>query len=75
MSASPFWVGVKPAGRPENNTVFRAEEDTVTPQNYPAYDYVTGPFKTKAEAVAFASKHVNVDGTFIDPFCNDGGGR
>jgi hypothetical protein len=67
-----WWVGVK--NRPPQ-TVFAAEEQDVTPERYPQFAYVSGPFENQSEALKFAASHVNLDGSFTDPFCNNGQGR
>jgi hypothetical protein len=67
-----YWVGVK--NRPPQ-TVFKAEEKDVTFENYPQYAYCLGPYKLKSQAEADALTHINKDGTFTDPFCNNGQGR
>lgn len=68
----PFWVGVK--NRPPQ-TVFQAVDAHVTAESYPQFAYVIGPFKDQKAAKAVANTHINKDGTFTDPFCNNGGGR
>lgn len=67
-----YWVGVK--SRPPQ-TVFRARASKITQENYPEYAYVRGPFASQELAQKDAKTHVNVDGTFTDPFCNNGQGR
>lgn len=67
-----YWVGVK--NRPPQ-TVFLEDASKINEKNYPQYAYVLGPYKSKKNADADAATHINRDGTFTDPFCNNGGGR
>jgi hypothetical protein len=74
MKAKPvYWVGVK--SRPPQTVFQQADENKVNEKNYPQFAYCLGPYESKAKAEADAKTHVNKDGTFTDPFCNNGGGR
>lgn len=67
-----YWVGVK--NRPPQ-TVIHDIDDNITKEKYPQYSYMLGPYDNKKEAEKASKEHVNIDGTFNDPFCNSGGGR
>lgn len=70
----PYWVGVV-TGSYDKHEVFQAEEEDVTPEKYPRYDYTVGPYPSKKEAAKRAAIEKNKTGTFTDPFCNNGEGR
>lgn len=55
-----WWVGTSGA----KNIVFEAVDPEPTPESHPQYDYVTGPFEDKSRADDYASKHINLTGTF-----------
>lgn len=68
-----YWVGVK--NRPPQ-TVFRDDDENhVTESNYPQFVYCLGPYISRSVAIADSKTHINKDGTFTDPFCNNGEGR
>ena len=67
-----FWVGVK--SRPPQTLIYDTEIN-ITPENYPDYSYILGPYDSKEKAEDDLNHHVNKDGTFTDPFCNNGQGR
>lgn len=70
--SKPYWVGVK-KGEYQNHDVIQHDEPT--PTTHPSYDYVIGPYTSKAEADKRAKTEKNCTGTFTDPFCNGGQGR
>jgi hypothetical protein len=67
-----YFVGV--INRPPQ-TLIHDEESNITPEKYPQFKYVLGPYKDKETAELDVKSHVNKDGTFTDPFCNNGEGR
>lgn len=69
-----WWVGVL-KGSYCNHDVFTDAEENCTPQKYPQFDYVIGPYTSKAAAEERARNEKNKTGTFTDPFCNGGEGR
>ena len=69
-----YWVGVLKIKYTDHD-VINETADNVTPQKYPQYDYIIGPFDDEAAATARAKTEKNQTGMFTDPFCNDGGGR
>lgn len=68
-----YWVGVK--NRPPQTVFENNDGDKINDKNYPQFAYCIGPFNTKKKAEQCSNTHVNVDGTFTDPFCNNGQGR
>jgi len=56
-----YWVGVL-KGKYEDHEVVKADEPT--PEEYPQFQYMVGPFDTKKKATARAKTEKNQDGMF-----------
>lgn len=69
-----YWVGVLKTKYTDHEVVHCTEADA-NPEKYPQYDYMVGPFDNEEVAKTYAKKEKNKTGTFVDPFCNNGGGR
>lgn len=66
-----YWIGVpKEKGQP--NRVIESSQPT--PEEFPWADYLVGPFETRETAETHVIQDPAVLG-FVDPFCNNGGGR